>query len=46
MIDLIEEGEEESGMDFLELLIKGGKDALKFINSIFYFKEGNKFYIS
>lgn len=35
MIDLINEGEEDNGMDFLELLIKGGKDALKLIDSNF-----------
>ena len=34
MIDLINEGEEESEMDFLELLVRGGTEALKLINSI------------
>ena len=38
MIDLIKEGEEDNsnGIDFIELLIKGRRNSLKFIKSYFY----------
>ena len=36
VIDLIKEGEEESEIEFIELLIKGGKGALHFIKSFMF----------
>lgn len=33
VIDLIKEGEEEGGIEFIELLIKGGRGALNFMKS-------------
>ena len=37
VIDLIKEGEEESGIEFIELLIKGGRGALNFMKSLILF---------